>query len=113
LTLLIGRQEGHPACKKLCGGMLAWLSGMRCRLAYGPADATATHCDPVNPDWFYLAGFYLSGTCSPGCPRQIPEEQLNDCVCVCESVYRLLVCFCYFSVVSCEWWSKLATCPVI
>ena len=26
LTLLIGRQEGHPACKKLSGGVLAWLS---------------------------------------------------------------------------------------
>jgi len=43
LTLLVGRQEGHPACKKLSGEMLAWLSGMRCRLAYSPADATATH----------------------------------------------------------------------
>ena len=42
LMLLVGRQEGHPACKKLSGGMLAWLSGMRCRLAYSPADATAT-----------------------------------------------------------------------
>ena len=27
----------------MSGGMLAWLSGMRCRLAYRPADATATH----------------------------------------------------------------------
>ena len=36
LTLLVARQEGHPACKKL--------SGARCRLAYGPANATATHC---------------------------------------------------------------------
>jgi len=27
LTLLVGRQEGHPACKKLLsGGVLAWLS---------------------------------------------------------------------------------------
>jgi len=26
LTLLSGRQEGHPACKKLSGGVLAWLS---------------------------------------------------------------------------------------
>jgi len=43
LTLLVGWQEGHPACKKLSGGMLAWLSGMRCRLAYSPADSTATH----------------------------------------------------------------------
>jgi len=26
LTLLNGRQDGHPACKKLSGGVLAWLS---------------------------------------------------------------------------------------
>jgi len=26
LTLLVGRQEGHPACKKLSGELLAWLS---------------------------------------------------------------------------------------
>ena len=26
LTLLVGRQEGHPASKKLSGGVLAWLS---------------------------------------------------------------------------------------
>jgi len=26
LTLLVGRQEGHPACKKLSGTVLAWLS---------------------------------------------------------------------------------------
>jgi len=25
LTLLVGRQERHPACKKLSGGVLAWL----------------------------------------------------------------------------------------
>jgi len=25
LTLLVGRQEGHLACKKLSGGVLAWL----------------------------------------------------------------------------------------
>ena len=26
LTLLVGWQEGHPACKKLSGGVLVWLS---------------------------------------------------------------------------------------
>jgi len=26
LMLLVGQQEGHPACKKLSGGVLAWLS---------------------------------------------------------------------------------------
>jgi len=47
LTLLIGQQEGHPACKKLewwGAGVVICSGGTRCRLAYGPADATATHC---------------------------------------------------------------------
>jgi len=26
LTLLVGWQDGHPACKKQSGGVLAWLS---------------------------------------------------------------------------------------
>ena len=26
LMLLVGRQEGHPACNNLSGGVLAWLS---------------------------------------------------------------------------------------
>jgi len=26
LTLLVGHQEGHPACKQLSDGVLAWLS---------------------------------------------------------------------------------------
>ena len=45
LMLLVGRQEGHPACKKQSGGVLAWLSvWSEVLTAYGPADATATHC---------------------------------------------------------------------
>jgi len=46
LTLLVGRQEGHPTCKKnwAVGCSCGCLPGARCRLTYGPADATATHC---------------------------------------------------------------------
>jgi len=47
LTLLVGRQEGHPACRKLSGGVLAWLSvwsEVQTCINYVPADATATHC---------------------------------------------------------------------
>jgi len=43
LTLLVGRQEGHPACKKLSGEVLAWLS-VWSKVQTCPADATATHC---------------------------------------------------------------------
>jgi len=45
LTLLAGRQKGHPACKKLSGGVLAWLSvWSEVQTCMWPADATATHC---------------------------------------------------------------------
>jgi len=70
LTLLVGWQEGHPACKKLSGGVLAWLCiWVKVQFAYGPADATATHhLAPENPVWFYL-----SGAGSPGSPGQNPR----------------------------------------
>jgi len=45
LMLLVGRQEGHPACKKLSGEVLAWLSvWSEVQACICPADATATHC---------------------------------------------------------------------
>ena len=45
LMLLAGRQEGHPACKKLSSGLLAWLSvWSEVQTCICPADATATHC---------------------------------------------------------------------
>ena len=44
LTLLVGRQEWHPPVKTVVGGWHGYLSGVRCRFAYVPADATATHC---------------------------------------------------------------------
>jgi len=49
-----------------------YLSGARCRLAYGPAEATATHCLLLqeNPDWF----------------TGVDKRPLNGCVCVCEVV---------------------------
>jgi len=64
MTLLVVRQEGHPACKKLSGGMLAWLSVWdEMQICIWPSRC---HCHslslaPVNPDWLYL-----SGTGSPG-----------------------------------------------
>ena len=44
--LLVGQQEGHPACKKTewwDAGVVMCL-GQGADFAYGPADATATHC---------------------------------------------------------------------
>jgi len=48
LTLLVGRQEGHPACKKTewwgAGVVICLEQGADLHNFYGPADATATHC---------------------------------------------------------------------
>jgi len=88
LTLLVGRQEGHPACKKLSGGVLAWLSvwsevqtcircawkpqnttGRYCRLAHGPAACRL----PLTVSWFSKN-------------RAVKRVCVCVCVCVCVTV---------------------------
>ena len=45
LTQLVGRHEGHPACRKTeWWGAVVVICLERSADAYGPADATATHC---------------------------------------------------------------------
>ena len=39
-----GRKGIGPVKNRVVGYWRGYLSGVRCRLAYGPADATATHC---------------------------------------------------------------------
>jgi len=39
-----GKKGIRPVKKWVVGCRRGYLSGARCRLAYGPADATATHC---------------------------------------------------------------------
>ena len=58
-----GRKGIRPVKTWVVGCWHGYLSGARCWLAYGPADATATHCLLLqwNPDWYCL-----SGTGSPG-----------------------------------------------
>jgi len=85
LTLLVGWQEEHPPCKKLSGGMLAWLC-----LGQGAGlhMAQLMHCHSlslaqVNPDWFYLPGFTFLVPAHPGSPRHNQRGPQNGCVCVC------------------------------
>ena len=62
-----GRKGIRPVKNWVVGWWHGYLSGVRCRLAHGPADATATHCllFQWNPD-----RFYLSGTGWPGKSRK-------------------------------------------
>jgi len=49
LHRLGGRKGIRPVKNWVVGCWCGYLSGARCRLAYGPADATATHCHPSSP----------------------------------------------------------------
>ena len=75
LTLLVGRQEGHPACKKQSGGVLAWLS------VWGEVQACIwpswCHCNSLSlapvksrlvlPFWYRLAQVVLEKRPLNGC----------------------------------------------
>jgi len=87
LTLLVGRQEGHPACKKLSGEVLAWLcvwskvqtciwpSGFHCH----SLSLASVKSRLVLPFWYRLTWV-------------VPDKgPLNGCVCVC--VCTILYCF--------------------
>ena len=75
-TLLVGQREGHPACKKTEWWVLAmptwhgYLSGARCRLAYGPADVTEYSCfSLVLPFWYQLTRVVQNKGLLNGCSK--------------------------------------------
>ena len=98
LTLLVGQQEGHPACKKLTGGVLAWLSVWNevqtwmwpswCHCQLLPLASVKFRL--VLPFWYRLTRVVpakgpLNGcVCSTTC-----HSQFIDC-CSCDSFYRKL-----------------------
>jgi len=65
LTLLLGRQEGHPACKKMGdGGGGHWLV----RMEWRPAGWLVSPC--VNLPLHHKVQKFSSGTGSPGWSRK-------------------------------------------
>ena len=102
-TLLVGWQEGHPACRNwVVGCWCCYLSVAGCKLAYGPADARLvlplrwrrgvvvsgvrqwmklTHVGPgYNWDWWpSSSGYTISGCNQPTRSTQpcIPPGSLN------------------------------------
>jgi len=73
--------------KKLSGGMLVWICvWVKCRFAYGPADATAT------PDRFYFPGFTFWCWLTRVVLDKIQEGH-KTVVCVCASAVLYLRSF--------------------
>jgi len=72
------------ACKKLSGGMLAWLYvWVKVQICMWPnwCCCHSLSLATVNPDWFYL-----SGAGSPGWSRTQSKRVVKWCVCVCACV---------------------------
>ena len=82
LTLSVGWQEGHPACKKLSGGCWrGYLSGARCRLAHAqlmPLPLTVSCSSKIQ------IGFTFLVPAHPGSPgqRAVKRVCVRECVCV-------------------------------
>jgi len=79
LTLLVGRQEGHPACKKLSGEMLAWLSlwsEMQTCLKH-----SWCHCHSLSLLQWIQIDFTFLVPAHPGSPGKRAIKRV--CVCVC------------------------------
>jgi len=76
LMLLVGQQEGHPACKKLSGEVLAWLSvWSEVHMAQlMPLPLTVSYFSKIQIGFTFLVPAHL------GRPGKGP---LNGCVCVC------------------------------
>ena len=85
LTLLVGWQEGHPACKKLSGGVLVWLSVW----------SEVQTC--IWPSWFHCHSLSFASVKSRlvllfwyRLTWVVPEKgPLNGCVCVCTQEEQL------------------------
>jgi len=72
LTLLVGWQEGQPACEKLSGGVLAQLSIWSFKVQM-PLPGTVCCFSKIQTGFSFLA---------PAHPGSTGKGPLNGCVCV-------------------------------
>ena len=92
LTLLVGRQEGHPACKKLSDGVLELGADLH-MVQLMPLPLTVSCFSKIQISFTFLVPAH------PGTPGQRAVKRV--CVCVCACV-RACVCVC-LSVIHCNY----------
>jgi len=104
LTLLVGRQEGHPACKKLSGGILAWLSAWGADLHIAqqmplPLTISCSSKSRLVLTFLVLPFWYLLTRVDP----DIFQTSSKTVVCVCVYVCMVVVLF-FLSCYICLLW---------
>jgi len=102
LTLLVGQQEGHPACKKLSDEVLVWLSvWSKVQTCIWPSwchclslSLASVKSRLVLPIWYRLTWV-------------VPEKgPVNGCVCVCVCILHMC---CKNNRTCTEIWSAIST----
>ena len=91
MTLLVGRQEGHPACKKLSGGMLAWFSAWGADLHMAqqmplPLTISCSSKFRLVLTFLVLHFWYLLTRMDPDIFQTSSKTVVCLCVCVCVCV---------------------------
>ena len=88
LTLLVGLQEGHPACKKLSSGVLAWLSvWSEVQTCIWPSWC---HCHSLSCFTKIQIGVTFLVPAHPGSPGKRAVKRV--CVCVCDWALECFYC---------------------
>ena len=78
LTLLVGRQEGHPACKKLSGMVICLERVADLHTAQlMPLPLTVSCSSKIQIGFTFLVPAYL------GSPGKSADKRVCVCVCVC------------------------------
>jgi len=89
LTLLVGRQEGHPACKKPSGGVLSWLSAWGADLHIAqqmplPLTISCSSKSRLVLTFLVLPIWYLLTRVDPDIFQTSSKTVVCVCVCICK-----------------------------
>ena len=105
----LGGRKGIRPVKTVAGCWHGYLSGVRCRLAYGPADATATHCLCSSK---IQIGFTFLVPANPGSPgkRAVKRVCVYRSTCVSQHLQLRTGGFCWCEVLlpACRCWQQPA-----
>jgi len=88
LTLLVGRQEGHLACKKLGGGVMAWLAWL---LSGASADLHLAQLMPLPLTVYCFSKIQIGSTFLVSAHLGCLRKRAIKWVCVCDSYCMTIV----------------------
>ena len=111
LTLLVGWQEGHPACKTLSGGVLVWLSVWReVQTRIWPSwclchslSLASVKSRLVLPFWYWLTWVVLHKGLLNGCVCVHQQQAVQTLILIQLKLYKTEQSIYLYLLISCIW----------